>query len=366
MTEPQRATILIMAGGTGGHVFPALAVAEVLARRGARVHWLGTRRGLESEMVPRAGIPIHYIRVAGLRGKGALQRLQGALALMAGFWQSLSLIWRLRPGCVLGLGGYVAGPGGVAAWLLRRPLLIHEQNAVPGTTNRLLARLARRVLSGFPGDWAGTRGTWIGNPVRAAIARLPEPEQRWVQRSGPLRLLVLGGSLGAQPLNTLVPAALAGMDASRRPLVWHQTGRGNDAGVRADYSGLKLDARVDDFISDMAQAYAWADVVLCRAGALTIAELTAAGIGALLVPLPHAIDDHQSANARWLVARGAGRLLPQAQLSPQRLGAELEQLFDLDREEQILLQWARNARAAARPGAAEHVADACLEVARER
>ena len=352
------ATVLIMAGGTGGHVFPALAVADVLLRHGMRVQWLGTARGIEADLVPKAGIPLHTISVAGLRGKGSRAQLLAPFQLVRALWQSLQLLKELNPACVLGLGGFASGPGGLAAWLLRKPLIIHEQNAVPGTTNRLLTWLAKRVLLGYPLaiDHAGAE--FVGNPVRAAIAHLPAPEQRWAQRTGRMRLLVLGGSLGAQPINSVVPAAIAALPENLRPEIIHQSGRAHCNAVRADYSALNIEARVEAFIANMADAYAWADVVLCRAGALTVAELAAAGVGAILVPLPHAIDDHQTHNARWLSEQRAGVLLPQAQFSVDSLS---QLLRDLAAQPQELLAWARNARALAKPDAAERVADACLQ-----
>ena len=357
MPEMSRGPVLIMAGGTGGHVFPALAVAEVLRARGAAVEWLGTARGIEADVVPRAGIPLNIIDVSGLRGKGPRSVLLAPWKLLRALYQALALLRRLRPASVLGMGGFAAGPGGLAAWLLGRPLVIHEQNAVAGTTNTLLARFARRVLLGFPDALDG--GEFVGNPVRTEISALPAPGQRWQGRSGPLRLLVLGGSLGAKPINELMPAALEQLPAQSRPVVRHQTGRGHDEAVAADYRQRGVDAEVQPFIEDMGAAYAWADLVLCRAGALTVAELCAAGVGAILVPLPHAIDDHQSANARWFVAGGAGRLQPQRELTPTLLAEQLRQLAG---QRETLLHWAEAARALARPDAAAVVADHCVEV----
>lgn len=351
------ATVLIMAGGTGGHVFPALAVADVLLRQGVRVQWLGTSRGIETDLVPKAGIPLHTIAVAGLRGKGLRAQLFAPLQLVRALWQSLQLLKQLNPACVLGLGGFASGPGGLAAWLLRKPLIIHEQNAVPGTTNRLLAWIAKRALLGYPHAIASAKAEFVGNPVRASIAQLPTPEQRWAQRTGRMRLLVLGGSLGAQPINAVVPAAIAALPENLRPEIIHQTGRAHCDAVQADYTAMHIEARVEAFIENMADAYAWADVVLCRAGALTVAELAAAGVGAILVPLPHAIDDHQTHNARWLSEQRAGILLPQAEFTVETL---TKLLRDLSAQPQELLAWARNARALAKPDAAECVADACL------
>lgn len=355
-------TMLIMAGGTGGHVFPALAVAEELLRRGVRVHWLGTARGIEADLVPRAGIPLHCVQVRGLRGKGWQQLLMAPVELTRALAQSFQLLRRIRPDGVIGLGGFASGPGGLAAWLLRKPLLIHEQNAVAGSTNRLLAPFAKRVLLGYPDALDAEAVTWVGNPVRSSIATLAAPDKRWQQREGALRLLVLGGSLGARPINEVVPAALAQLPAALRPEVWHQTGRQHADTVAAQYADLGITARVEPFIDDMAAAYGWADLALCRAGALTVAELAAAGLGAVLVPLPHAIDDHQTHNALWLVEQGAGRLLPQSELAPERLARELEAFAQ---KPQQLLAWARAARVVARPDAARDVADFCLEAIRE-
>ncbi|MCW8874884.1 MAG: undecaprenyldiphospho-muramoylpentapeptide beta-N-acetylglucosaminyltransferase [Gammaproteobacteria bacterium] len=350
--------ILIMAGGTGGHVFPALAVARVLRAQGIAVTWLGTRQGLEARVVPEAGFPMAWIRVSGLRGKGLVRRLSApfmlALALLQSFW----VLVRLRPAAVLGMGGFVTGPGGLMAWLLRRPLLIHEQNSVAGMTNRWLAPLARQVMVAFPAALPGALLT--GNPVREDIAALPAPGERLVQRTGAPRLLVLGGSLGAQALNETVPAAIARLPEDLRPEVWHQTGiRHLDAG-RAAYAAAGISARVEPFVDDMAAAYGWADLVVCRAGALTVAELAAAGIGAILVPYPHAVDDHQTGNARYLAEQGAALLLPQPQLNAARL-AELLQPLLADRAR--LVAMAGQARALAQPEAARRVAQACVAAA---
>jgi len=358
MASPR--TVLIMAGGTGGHVFPALATAEEMVRRGLRVQWLGTVRGIEADLVPRAGIPLHYVRIGGVRGKGWKSKIVAPFQIVRALFESLRLLKKLKPECVLGMGGFVSGPGGLAAWLLRLPLVIHEQNAVAGTTNRLLGVFAGRVLAGYPNAFEGVESRVIGNPVRKNISALPTPEQRWAQRTGPMRLLVLGGSLGAKPINDTVPAAIAAMPASLRPEVRHQTGRMHVSDVAANYQELGIHAQVEAFIDDMAAAYAWADLVLCRAGALTIAELTAAGVGAILVPLPHAIDDHQTANARWLTERRAGVLLRQDEMTPELLA---QQLSELAAQPQELLAWARAARALATPHAAEQVVQSCLEVA---
>ena len=353
--------ILIMAGGTGGHVFPALAVARYLRDEGITVTWLGTRRGLEARLVPEAGFPIEYISITGLRGRGLLGWLLAPFRLSAALWQAMQVCLRCNPGMVLGLGGFVTGPGGVAAWLLRRPLVIHEQNAIPGLTNRFLSRLARRVLEAFPGSFpAKIQTEQTGNPIRADICDLPLPEQRFATHQSELRLLVIGGSLGAQALNEVLPQAIALLPPEHRPAIWHQAGQNKDAVTREAYANAKVEARVEPFISDMAEAYGWADVVICRAGALTISELAAAGVGAVLVPYPHAVDDHQTRNARYLTDAGAARLIQQSELTPEALAKLLQDLLSEGREG--LVKMANQARRLAKPHATRQVAVTCLEV----
>lgn len=353
------APVLIMAGGTGGHIFPGLAVAEVLRTQGVPVQWLGAEGGMETQIVPRHGLALHALPVRGLRGKGLRARIAAPWMLLRALFGALALVRRLAPRCVLSMGGYAAGPGGLAAWLLGVPLLVHEQNRVPGLTNRILARLARRVLCGFPDAFPRRPGVQVaGNPVRAEIASLPVPKQRFSERNGPLRLLVLGGSQGAAALNRAVPEALAAVPA--RWEVRHQCGGRFLEATRAAYARAGRLADVRAFIDDMAEVYAWADLVICRAGALTIAELTAAGLGALLVPYPHAVDDHQSANAALLVGAGAAECVAETDDLAARLGEALARLGDRGR----LLEMATRARALARPDAAEAVARACLEEAR--
>ena len=360
MTESFPRSVLIMAGGTGGHVFPALAAAASLRAKGINVEWLGTERGIESRLVPAANIPIHFIKVSGLRGKGLVSIGKALFQLFGSVLAALRVVGRIKPICVLGMGGFASGPGGVAAWLSGRPLVIHEQNAVAGTTNKLLATLASKVLLGYPITLGGNKAKHIGNPVRGEIARLPIPEQRGVACRGNLRLLVLGGSLGAKPINELLPAALTTLDETQRPDVWHQTGKDHQQVVNDAYRSVNVEAKVQAFIEDMAQAYAWADVVLCRAGALTVAEIAAAGVASILVPLPHAIDDHQTENARWLADNNAGLLMPQATLDAEKL-AQL--LVQLDSDRQQLIAMAVAARSLAKVDAAEQLADICLEVA---
>ncbi len=354
------APIMIMAGGTGGHVFPGLAVAEILRDRDQSVVWLGTHRGLEAELVPARGIEIEWISIAGVRGRGVFAWLVAPFKIAWSVLQALGVMLRRRPGAVLGLGGFVAGPGGVAAWLTRKPLLIHEQNAVAGTTNRLLARLARRVFEAFPGSFPASAGAIeVGNPVREAILAAGAARARSARAEGPLRLLVLGGSQGALVLNRTVPAALALLAEADRPLVRHQAGRTLDA-ARAAYREAGVGARCEAFIEDMAEAYAWADIVIARAGALTLTELAAAGVGALLVPFPHAIDDHQMRNAEHLAAAGAAVIVPQGELDAGRLAAELGALLA---DPARLAAMGERCHALVRPDAASRIADACLALA---
>lgn len=350
--------VLIMAGGTGGHIFPGLAVAECLRAQGVPVAWLGAVGGMETQVVPALRIELHAVRVGGLRGKGFATRLRAPLMLLRALWASLVVLRRVRPRSVLSMGGYVAGPGGVASWLLRRPLLVHEQNRVAGFTNRRLASLARRVLVGFAG--ALPQAEWVGNPVRSAIAALPPPAQRMADRSGRARLLVLGGSLGARALNLALPLALARVDPGQRPEILHQCGtRGLDE-ARAAYARAGVEAQVVAFIDDMAATYGWADLAVCRAGALTVAELSAAGLGAVLVPFPHAVDDHQTRNAEVLVAAGAAEMMQENELNTEFLAQRLMTLLPDPRR---LLAMAEAARTLAKPDAARMIARACLEVA---
>lgn len=352
--------VLVMAGGTGGHVFPGLAVAAALRQRDIPVVWLGSEGGMEQTLVPKHDIQFESISVSGVRGKGWKKKLRLPLDLGRAFWQARKVLKRLRPRSVLSLGGYAAGPGGLAAFWLRRPLVVHEQNSIPGMTNRVLAHLAQRVLTGFPGVFSG-RGRWVGNPVRAEISALPDPAERFAGRSGPLRVLVIGGSQGAAALNRLLPQTLAQMAPAERPEIWHQCGARMIDDARLGYRKAGIDGRVVAFIDNMAEAYGWADLVICRAGALTLAELTAAGVGSLLVPYPYAVDDHQTANARWLEKVGVAELLPESTLDADLLGARLR-AFSADRGQ--LLRMAQAARGQARTDAADVVAQACLEIGR--
>jgi UDP-N-acetylglucosamine--N-acetylmuramyl-(pentapeptide) pyrophosphoryl-undecaprenol N-acetylglucosamine transferase len=350
-------TVLIMAGGTGGHVFPGLAVAEVLRERGWKVVWMGAKSGMEGRLVPKRGFEMAWIRARALRGKGPLAAMLLPLNLLVGFWQSARAIFRIRPDVVLGMGGYVAFPGGMMASLLARPLAVHEQNAVAGLANRVLAGIADRVMTAFPDALGGAQ--WTGNPVRAEIAALAEPGARYAGRSGALRLLVVGGSLGAQALNEAVPRALALIPGAERPRVVHQSGERHLEALRANYAAAGVEAEPVAFIDDMAARYAEADLVICRAGAITVAEISAGGVASVMVPYPHAVDDHQTANARFLAGRGAAILLPQKELTPEKLASTLRAL---DRPR--LLEMARKARALGKPDAARLVAERCMELAR--
>lgn len=347
---------MIMAGGTGGHVFPALAVADDLRARGWRVVWLGARTGMEATLVPQHGYELAPIRFAGLRGKGLAAKLLLPLNLLVAFWQSLRAIRAHRPDVVLGMGGYIAFPGGMMAALLGRPLAIHEQNSIAGLANRVLAGVADRILVAFPG--ALKKSVLTGNPVREAIARVAPPAERFAGRSGPLRVLVVGGSLGAAALNERVPQAIALVPAGERPHVVHQSGAKHLDALRAGYAAAGVAADVRPFIEDMARAYADADVVICRAGAITVAELAAAGVASVLVPFPFAVDDHQTTNARYLADAGAALLVQQRDLTAEGLAATLRGLTR-DR----LLDMGSKARALGKPGATRAVAEACMELA---
>ncbi|HEX2334029.1 MAG TPA: undecaprenyldiphospho-muramoylpentapeptide beta-N-acetylglucosaminyltransferase [Burkholderiales bacterium] len=344
-----------MAGGTGGHIFPGLAVAEEMRAAGWDVVWMGARGGMEERLVPQRGYRTAWIRARAARGKGLLQKLLLPANLLFSFWESARYIRSLKPSVVLGLGGYVAFPGGMMASLLNRPLALHEQNAIPGLANRVLAQVSDKVMAAFPGALKGAE--WTGNPVRAEIAAIPAPEDRFRGRSGALRILVVGGSLGAQALNEALPKAIALLPA--RPVVVHQAGEKHLEALKANYATAGVAGELIAFIDDMARRYAEADLVICRAGAVTIAELSAGGMASILVPFPHAVDDHQTANAKFLSGRGAAILIQQRDLSPRRL-AEL--IGSLDRVK--LLDMARKARALGKPDAARIVAQRCMEIAR--
>ncbi len=365
-------TLLIMAAGTGGHIFPGLAIARTLAARGWSIHWMGTPTGMENRLVREAGYPMVHVTMSGVRGKGPRAWLALPLKMLAAFWQSSAALFRIRPDVVLSLGGYVAFPGGLMAALWRKPLVVHEPGAVAGLTNRLLAPFAERVVVGMEGSferpvaqrWANAlpkprRVQWLGTPVRDEIAALPPPEARYAGRSGRLRLLVVGGSLGAQTMNELVLAALAALRPDERPQVVHQAGEKLHSGLAEAYRAAGVEGEVLPFITDMAQRYAWCDVLVCRSGAITVAEIGAAGVAAILFPLPWFVADEQAANADFLAARGAGIALQQLDTTPAALAHVLR---GLTRER--LAQIASKARALGRPQATRHCADLCEELAR--
>ena len=364
-------TILIMAAGSGGHVFPGLAIAKELAARGWKIHWMGTPAGMENRLVTQAGYPIVAVNMTGVRGKGLVAWAVLPMRILVAFWQALRAIRRISPDVVLSMGGYVAFPGGMMAALLGKPLVVHEPGAVAGITNRVLAPVADRVIVGMEGAferpvaqrWANAvprprRTDWLGTPVRGDIAAIAPPDARYAGRSGPLRLLVVGGSLGAQTLNDLVLAAVASMAPGERPEIVHQSGEKLFAGLRAGYDRAAVSAEVVPFLEDMAARYAWCDVLVCRSGAITVAEIGVAGVAAILFPLPWFVADEQSANARFLAERDAGIALKQLETKPHDL-AEL--LRGLDRTR--LAGMARNARALGKPDATRRCADLCMELA---
>jgi UDP-N-acetylglucosamine--N-acetylmuramyl-(pentapeptide) pyrophosphoryl-undecaprenol N-acetylglucosamine transferase len=353
--------ILIMAGGTGGHVYPALALARLLRRRSQPVVWLGTRKGLEARVIPPEQIPIEWLSVGGLRGKGWLTLLAAPFRLSLALWQALQVMRRHRPLAVVGLGGFVTGPGGVAAWLTRRPLIIHEQNAVAGFTNRCLSHLADEVLEAFPDSFnRAVRAITIGNPVREDIASAATPQVRFAGRHGAINVLVFGGSQGAVRLNTVVPLALAQLGGGIAVNVRHQAGARWHEAAAQNYAKSGVRAEVTAFIEDMAEAYGWADLVICRSGALTVCELAAVGVASILVPFPAAVDDHQTVNAAFLVDHGAALLIADRDLTPQRL---CESLRKLCADRVPLLEMAMKARDLAQPRAAQDLAQACLRYA---
>ena len=357
-------TLMIMAGGTGGHVYPALAVAEEMRARGWEVFWLGTRAGLEARVVPAADIDMVWISMSGLRGHGLLRMALTPFMLVRAFWQSMRAILARRPDAVLGMGGYTAFPGGMMASLLNKPLVIHEQNSIAGLTNRVLACLAERVLVAFPSAFTHKTdkpvpcgkvdSVWVGNPVREPIAKLAADTEKYAGREGPLRLLVVGGSLGATALNELLPQALAMLPAESRPEVVHQSGRQHVDKLRANYAAAGVEADTRDYIEDMATLYEWCDVAVCRAGAMTVAELACAGVPAVLVPFPYAVDDHQTTNAAFLSDTGAAWCMQQKDLTAESLAAHIASLT-----RKQLAAMSAKAHALAKPEATKTVADIC-------
>ncbi|MFZ2367728.1 MAG: undecaprenyldiphospho-muramoylpentapeptide beta-N-acetylglucosaminyltransferase [Azonexus sp.] len=349
-------TIMIMAGGTGGHIFPALAVAHSMRDAGWRVVWLGNPDGMEAKLVPQHGFEMVNLKFAALRGKGVLRKLLLPLNLLKGFWQARQAIRQVQPDVVLGMGGYITFPGGMMASLLGKPLVIHEQNSVAGLANRVLAGVADRIVTGFPDVLK--KGVWAGNPVRPEIAKIAPPAERFAERTGALRVLVIGGSLGAQALNEMVPKGMALLAESEQPQIVHQAGEKHIEALKANYAAVGVQAHCVSFIEDMAGAYEWADLVICRAGALTVAELAATGVASILVPFPHAVDDHQTGNAKFLVNVGGAFLLPQTELTPESIAL----IRNYSRGQ--LLEMAEKARSLAKPDATEEVATICAESAK--
>jgi UDP-N-acetylglucosamine--N-acetylmuramyl-(pentapeptide) pyrophosphoryl-undecaprenol N-acetylglucosamine transferase len=355
MTDTRK-TALVMAGGTGGHIFPGLAVAEALRDAGWRVHWLGAPDSMESQLVPPRGFAFEPVAFGGVRGKGIQTLALLPLRLLRAFWQSLQVVRRVKPDVVLGLGGYITFPGGMMASLWSKPLVLHEQNSVAGLANKVLAQLADRVFTAFPGVFK--TGQWVGNPLRRAFTEQATPADRFAGRSGPLRVLVVGGSLGAKALNDIVPQALALMPEATRPQVIHQSGAKQIEALRANYANAGVQAELTPFIDDTASAFAQADLVICRAGASTVTELAAVGVAALYVPFPFAVDDHQTTNAQFLVAHGGGWLVPQAELTAQNLAARLTAL-----SRDTLQDVAQKAHAQKKTNATREVVMACEELA---
>lgn len=354
--------VLIMAGGTGGHVFPGLSLANYLRGKGIDVQWLGTQKGLESRLVPEASIPLHCIDIAGLRGKGIIPLLTAPFNVSKAVLQAKHIIKDINPNVVIGMGGFVSGPGGLASWLSGYPLIIHEQNAKAGFTNKILARFAKKVLEGFPATFKpSTKVVTIGNPVRTEIEHLPPPQERFNANRSSFRLLVLGGSLGAQALNEMVPRALAKLSLSERPEVLHQTGDKHFDIAESAYKSMNIQSQLIPFIKDMAQAYAWADMVLCRAGALTVAELCTVGLGAIFVPFPFAVDDHQTANANFMVKRDAALCIQQRELTEGRL-ADIVRQFSQSPERRLAM--ADAAYQLRNVNVAEKIFNICKEICR--
>ena len=350
--------VLIMAGGTGGHVFPALAVADELRSRGVPVIWLGTKAGIEARLVPQAGYPIEWMAITGLRGKNALTLLLAPVRIAMACWQALNVLLRRKPCAVLGMGGFASGPGGLMAWLIRKPLLVHEQNAIAGMTNKILARLASVVLQAFPSVFKNAQTT--GNPVRRSICEIKDPQSRFSEQASQqrnLRLLVIGGSLGAVKLNEIIPESLSKIDKDERPEVIHQTGLKNIESAKAIYNDAGVEAKVEAFIDDMPAVYEWADLVICRAGAMTVFELAAAGVASILVPYPYAVDDNQTHNAHYLERSGAAIIKQQDELTAQWL---VDVIKDFSCNRKKLLEMSVAARKLAIPGSAKTIADACI------
>lgn len=355
----KKANVLIMAGGTGGHVIPAISVARELMQKGYQVHWLGSVKGIENDLVPDAGYPLHRISVSGLRGNGVLKLALAPFQLLKALWQAWRVFWKVKPVMCLGMGGFASGPGGIVSVITRTPLVIHEQNAYPGMTNKSLSRFARYLLQAFEGTFSPRKNLHaVGNPVRASIVNIVDPDSRLEDRDNSLNVLVVGGSLGAVAINNAI-IDLA-KDAKQKNIsIWHQAGKRNYEDVKRGYDQVGVDTvKVSAFISDMAEAYAWADVIVCRSGALTVSEIMAAGVASILIPYPYAVDDHQTANGQFLVDAGASVICPQQSLDKDQL---LSQLIELKNNRIKLLEMSKAARTLAKPDAAKVVANYCIE-----
>jgi UDP-N-acetylglucosamine--N-acetylmuramyl-(pentapeptide) pyrophosphoryl-undecaprenol N-acetylglucosamine transferase len=357
--------VLIMAGGTGGHVIPAISVARELMQKGYTVHWLGSIKGIENDLVPDAGYQLHRITITGLRGNGLLKALSAPFQLLRAMWQTLKVFIKVKPVMALGMGGFASGPGGLMAVLSRTPLVIHEQNAIPGMTNKVLSRFAKPLLQAFDGAFDQVKGVkTVGNPVRSSIVRLDNPEERLADRKENLNVLVVGGSLGAVAINNVLIETMASIATTLPISVWHQTGKRNYDDVKNGYQAVNVTSvKVSAFIADMAEAYHWADIVICRSGALTVSELMSAGVASILVPYPFAVDDHQTVNGNFLVKAGAGILIPQNKFTCEYLTKEFESLYH---SRDHILKMSIAARALAKSDSAKTVANYCIEAAHGR
>ncbi len=362
MQHKDKNTIVVMAGGTGGHVYPALAVADVLREKGFTIIWLGTDNSFEADIVPKAGYLMEYISITGLRGAKLINTVMMPFRLISAIYQAIKIFRRYQPASVLGMGGYVSGPGAIACQFLGIPLIIHEQNSIPGFTNRILSRFAATVLVAFPDAFRNKKNMiYTGNPIRKSITNLPEPNVRFAEHSGNIRLLVLGGSLGAKYLNDNLPVSLSLLSKGQQFDVWHQAGKGKHVETMEIYSKQNVKARVVEFIVDMDAAYLWADLIICRAGAMTVSEISNVGLASILVPYPYAVDDHQTHNAAFLVNANAAIMAQQSELSVNYLTKLLSDIIIKGRS--YLLIMANNAYSLAKPDATSRVAQICMETA---
>ena len=362
------APIVVMAGGTGGHIFPAMAVAKILETNNCPVTWIGAPNSMESRLVPQHGVAIRYVEIQALRGKGLTTKLLFPLRLLKAIYQAKKIVNEIQPAAVLGMGGFVTGPGGIAAWIARKPLLVHEQNAVAGMTNTYLAKVAKHVYEAFPNSFKTVdKAIEVGNPIRADIKQLHSQVKSKFSQERALRLLIIGGSLGALVLNETVPQAVANLYNSYNIqkdniVIRHQAGKTTYQHAVNAYVAAGVDAEVSEFIDDMAAAYSWADIIICRAGALTVSEVSAAGLPAIFVPFPHAVDDHQRKNAEVLVSNNAAKMILQKELTAEKLALDI---FDLIKNDEQLSEMSKNAKALAKLDAANIIAEQCLYYARQ-